>query len=288
MAHSKPSTPLRYPGGKSQFAPFIETLMEANDLKGGHYFEPYAGGAGVALSLLYKGFVSHIHINDFDTAIYDFWMSATFHTEEFLKLLKDTEVSIDTWHLKKYILKNPQNFSQIDRGFATFFLNRTNRSGILKGGVIGGKEQLGIWKLDERYNKSKLVNRIEKLALHNDKISIYNEDAKLLLQRCEQFLPYNSFIYLDPPYYVKGQGLYRNFYAHDDHVDIKEALQPIKLKWIVSYDDNEEIKEIYSGHRQNLYSLSYSAQNKKMGSEVMIFSDNLLLLPKITGSGLSW
>jgi DNA adenine methylase len=277
MATSKPSTPLRYPGGKSQFLPFIESLMDVNGLNGGQYFEPYAGGAGVALALLYKGLASEIHINDLDTAIYDFWMVATYHTEEFLRLVTDTEVNMDTWNQQRTILKNPEDFNQIERGFATFFLNRTNRSGILKGGVIGGKEQLGVWKLDERFNKKNLIERILKLELHKEKIHIYNEDASSIIQRCEQFLPQNSLIYLDPPYYVKGQGLYRNFYVHDDHVAIKDALTKCNYKWVVSYDDNPEIKNIYSGYRQELYSLVYSAQNKKVGSEVMIYSDNSIV-----------
>ena len=275
MAHSKPSTPLRYPGGKSQFLPFIESLIEVNNLNGGHYFEPYAGGAGVALSLLYKGLVTEIHINDFDAAIYDFWLSATQFTEDFVRLVNDTEVTMETWYLQKNILKNPQEFSLIERGFATFFLNRTNRSGILKGGVIGGKEQAGVWKLDERYNKKNLIERINKLGQHRDRIHIYNEDAKKIIQRCIDFLPPNSLIYLDPPYYVKGQGLYRNYYVHDDHVAIKDALQFVKFKWIVSYDNNSEIKAIYSKYRQELYSLSYSAQNKKIGTEIMIYSDDI-------------
>lgn len=205
---------MRYPGGKSQFLPFIESLIVVNNLNGGHYFEPYAGGAGVALSLLYKGLVEQIHINDFDAAIYDFWLSATQLTEDFMRLVNDTEVTMETWYLQKNILKNPQEFSLIERGFATFFLNRINRSGILKGGVIGGKEQAGIWKLDESCNKKNLIERINKLGQHRDRIHIYNEDAKKIIQRCSKY-------------------------------------------------------------RQELYSLSYSPQNKKIGTEIMIYSDDI-------------
>lgn len=269
-------TPLRYPGGKAKFAPFVKTIMQVNNLVGGHYLEPYAGGAGVAFDLLFNDFASHIHINDFDPAVYDFWEVTLRHTDEILRRVFDTNITMENWYIQKNIFDNPADFNQIDRGFATFFLNRTNRSGILKGGVIGGKEQSGVWKLDERFNKAELLKRIEKIGIHSDKVHVYNEDAIHLLNRINDVLPVNSFIYLDPPYYVKGKGLYRNFYKHEDHIAIKDALKSLNFRWLVSYDNAEEIKDIYNEYRQVMYSLKYSAQKKKEGSEVMIFSDNLI------------
>jgi DNA adenine methylase len=249
--------------------------MAKNDIFGGEYLEPYAGGGAVGLSLLLKGLVSKIHINDLDTAVYDFWYCVINDTESLLQLINDTEVSIENWHKFKHILDNKAGFSQIERGFATFFLNRTNRSGILKAGVIGGKKQDGMWKLDSRYNKSNLSLRIKKIADKKDSILVYNEDANHLLDRCEDFLPKKYLIYLDPPYYVKGQGLYRNYYSDDDHEDIKNTLSKLNRSWLVSYDNSEEIKEIYRSYRQQRYSLNYSAQVKKRGEEVIIFSNNL-------------
>ena len=143
------NTPLRYPGGKGKFAPFVKDLMEANNLIG-DYLEPYAGGSGVALDLLFNGHCKNIHINDFDIAVFNFWKSVTANTECFLKLVNDTEITIDEWHKQKSILAKPEDHTQLEHGFATFFLNRTNRSGILKGGVIGGKHQDGNYKLDAR------------------------------------------------------------------------------------------------------------------------------------------
>jgi len=275
------STPLRYPGGKAKFAPFIERLIHQNNIHGGEYLEPYAGGAAVGLTLLLKGIVSKVHINDLDTAVYDFWYSVTNYTDILLQLIHDTDITIENWHKYKNILENKNEFSQIERGFATFFLNRTNRSGILKGGVIGGKNQTGLWKLDSRFNKHDLSLRIKNIADKKNSIYVYNEDAKALISRCESFLPENSLIYLDPPYYVKGQGLYRNYYTHDDHVAIKDTLKNIKREWLVSYDSNKEIKEIYEGYRQKNYSLSYSAQQKKRGEEVVIFSNTLEISERI-------
>lgn len=267
-------TPLRYPGGKGKFAPFVKDLMETNDLSG-DYLEPYAGGAGVALDLLFNNQCKNIHINDFDEAIFNFWKSVTQNTEGFLRLVHDTKVTIEEWHTQKGILARPKDHSQLEHGFATFFLNRTNRSGILKGGVIGGKNQDGNYRLDARYHKVNLSQRIEKIGDYKDRIHVYNLDALELLGEVDTLLPPDSLIYLDPPYYVKGQGLYRNFYVHKDHVEIREALDGVKSKWIISYDNCPEIKEIYAGYRQVDYALNYSAYYKVKGSEVMIYCDSI-------------
>lgn len=268
------STPLRYPGGKAKFAPFVKDLMEVNNLSG-DYLEPFAGGAGVALDLLYNGYCKNIHINDFDLAVYNFWKSVATNTEEFLRILYQTPVTMEEWHKQKTILDNPMNYSDIEHGFAAFFLNRTNRSGILKGGVIGGKNQDGHYKLDARFNKENLSKRIEKIGDFSNRIKVYNLDALDLLNKVDIMLPQDSLIYLDPPYYVKGQGLYRNFYIHEDHVQIRKALDRVRTKWIVSYDNCDEIKDIYAGYRQEDYELNYSAYYKMKGSEVMIYCDNL-------------
>lgn len=272
------NTPLRYPGGKTKFSPFVKNLMEANNLSG-DYLEPYAGGAGIALDLLFNDYCQNIHINDLDVAIYDFWKAITSDTDNFLRLISDTPVTIDEWYKQKNILSNPNNHSQLEHGFATFFLNRTNRSGILKGGVIGGKNQDGNYKLDARFNKEALSKRIVKIGELRDRIKIYNLDALHLLSKVDSLLPSNSLIYLDPPYYIKGQGLYRNFYTHNDHIKIRNMLDQVKSKWIVSYDNCQEIKDIYTGYKQNDYSLNYSAYYKTKGSEVMIYCNNINTVP---------
>ena len=277
MFSNKLYTPLRYPGGKAKFAPFVTAVMEQNGLIGGHYLEPYAGGAGVALELLFHGAASHIHINDFDPAIYDFWVSVTSEPEAILKLLRDTPATIDQWLYWRDVLRGNIEVSQVERGFATLFLNRTNRSGILKGGVIGGLNQSGVYRLDARLKKDVLARRIEKIAASASQISVYHEDAYQLLKRCTSFLPVSTLIYLDPPYYVKGQGLYRNFYEHSDHQQIARLLQLAKFprKWMVSYDCVEQICEMYQLSKSLSYGLNYTAQSRYAGSEVMFFSRNL-------------
>lgn len=278
MYSKKLYSPLRYPGGKARFAPFIAEVMRANSLDGGHYLEPFAGGAGVALELLFDKHATQIHINDLDPAVHAFWSAATSDPDGLLRLLRDTPINMEEWHrLRHVMLSQDPDVSATERGFATLFVNRTNRSGILKGGVIGGKDQTGTYKLDARFNKDMIASRLDRIAQHADKITVHQEDAFSLLNRASDFLPDRSLIYLDPPYYVKGRDLYRNFYKHDDHLQIARLLQSpaFTRPWIVSYDSAPEICEMYSDAEALKYGLHYTAQARYVGDEVMFFKDGL-------------
>ena len=272
------NTPLRYPGGKGKLTPYLKLIFEQNDLLDGHYVEPYAGGAGIALNLLVEGYASCIHLNDLNTSVFAFWHSVINHSEELCKNIRDVKITIDEWNKQKAVLKDPSNHSLVDIGFSTFFLNRTNRSGILLGGVIGGKNQEGVWKLDARFNKEDLIRRIEKIALLRNHIRLYNLDATEVIQTVLPTLPQKTLVYLDPPYYVKGQGLYQNHYQHNDHVIIANLVKDkIKQPWVVSYDHTTEIDGMYKGCPKIAYGINYSAQNRYKGAEVMFFSKSLIL-----------
>lgn len=272
-------SPLRYPGGKAPFAPFIAKVMEVNGVVGGHYLEPYAGGAGIALDLLFQGHASHIHINDADPAVYAFWVSVTKHSIDLLELLASTPITIEEWFKWRSVLREDCKASLVEKGFATLFMNRTNRSGILKAGVIGGKGQEGAYKLDARFKKDVISARIVAIAKRAKDITVYSEDSLALLRRCKAFLPKESLIYLDPPYYVKGKGLYRNYYEHDDHVAIAKTIKAkgFQRHWVVSYDNADEIRAMYRLINERTYGLNYTAQRRYVGNEVMFFSDDLVV-----------
>ncbi len=282
MYSNKLYTPLRYPGGKGRFAPWISQIMRENRLMGGQYLEPYAGGAAVALELLYEGTVTDVHINDVDPAIHDFWRVAVGQTDALIHMVETEPVTMDAWNHWRRVLFGEIEAGLLHRAFATLFMNRTNRSGILKGGVIGGKSQAGEYRLDARYKRDVLVSRLERIGRHAQHIHVYGEDALSLLRRCADFLPRRSLIYLDPPYYIKGQGLYRNFYCHDDHASIAHALQLSRFPrhWVVSYDDTPEIRAMYSKSRGMGYGLRYTARRQYTGAEVMFFSRNLACVPE--------
>jgi DNA adenine methylase len=272
-------SPLRYPGGKAKLADFVKLLLEQNQLLDGVYVEPYAGGASVALSLLHGEYVSKVHINDLDRAVFSFWHSVLNDTEQFCRLVNDRRVSRAEWHRQKAVQGRPWNHTLLELGFSTFFLNRTNRSGIIaSGGMIGGAQQTGEWKLDARYNKAELTNRIQTIARYRDRIVLHNEDASDLLRKLFRTLPRKSLVYLDPPYYVKGKRrLYANFYEHDDHAAIASLVENALRPWIVSYDDAREIRALYNGFESRSYQLGYSASGRYEGAEVMFFSPDLLV-----------
>ncbi|EBU8186560.1 DNA adenine methylase [Salmonella enterica subsp. enterica serovar Javiana] len=283
-------TPLRYPGGKGKLSYFLKDVIEQNSLNDGAYAEPYAGGAGVALELLLEEYVRKIYINDADFAVYSFWSSVINDTDNLCRLISNAKINMDEWRFHRYVISNPTEFTKLEIGFSAFFLNRTNRSGILKAGVMGGKAQNGKWRMDVRFNRDDLISRIENIANYNQRIVVTNLDALEFLEALN-FLDSvdkadknKTLLYLDPPYYIKGQGLYRNFYEHDDHVLVMEKLRDINFpKWLVSYDNAKEIKDIYSDFPQVEYSLQYTAQQKKSGEEVMIFSPEVVIPDTLKG-----
>jgi DNA adenine methylase len=252
-------------------------MLEENDLTGGEYIEPYAGGSGIALSLLVNGDVSRIHINDLNSRVFAFWRSVFQQPDELCKLIRDTRVTIRSWRRQRNIFNMPSNYTDLEIGFATFFLNRTNRSGILTGGVIGGLNQKGKWKIDARYNKTSLCLKIERIATYANQVFIYNIDAETFLANLAPTLPRKSLIMLDPPYYRKSQRLYQDLYSCDDHARIADNVAKLRVPWIISYDDEPEVRKLYRSFRNRTYGLLYSAAEKYVGTEILFFSPKLKL-----------
>ena len=270
-------TPLRYPGGKQRLSPFIKEILAENRING-HYVEPYAGGAGVAIELLLSGNVEHIHLNDSDFGIYAFWHSVINRTEELCRLISSSTLNVEEWRNRQAIVKKCDKRKKLEVGFSVFYLNRCNRSGVLSAGVIGGLNQDGNFKMDARFNKQDLIRRIETIATHGDKISISNFDAEYYIENYIPNLPNNTLVYLDPPYYVKGSELYLNSYKHSDHARIAKTIQKeIKHKWVLSYDGVADILELYKKRRHFLYDLQYNAAKAYKGKEVFVFCDKLKL-----------
>lgn len=274
-------SPLRYPGGKAKLSKYFKKLILENNLKGGTYVEIYAGGASIALSLLIEGYVSEIRINDNDQSIYALWHSILNHPRKICKLIEKTPLTVESWKRQKEIQKDKENQNLLELGFSTLFLNRTNRSGIINAGVIGGLSQKGNWKMDARFNKENLISKIKLISKYKNKIKIYNEDAVKLVNRIKNRLPKKSLIYLDPPYYVKGKELYMNYYEHKDHEVIAKMIRAVtKYKWIVTYDDVGPINKLYKGFDNYSHLLNYSAANSGQGREIIIFSRSMKHFPE--------
>ncbi len=270
-------SPLRYPGGKSGFTPFILDLFDRNQLSVKSYFELYAGGAGVAIELLFNGHVSSIILNDADFHIYAFWKSILNHPEDFNRRISSTRICMSQWYNQRAIYESDDRSDELSQGFATFFLNRTNRSGIIsKTGPIGGYNQEGNYKIDARFNKKRLIKLIEEIAKRSDKIKIYNEDAITLMRRLKSVTSENNFTFLDPPYFSKGSKLYLNFYSDDDHKTLRDHLKIMqKHNWLVSYDNSNQISSLYKGFNKRRIGIRYSLQNKTSDKEILILANKL-------------
>lgn len=247
-----------------------------NGLDKGCYAEPYAGGCSLALALLFGGDVSEIHLNDIDRSIWAFWYSVLNDTDALVELIDKTKITVREWRRQQDIHRNAKNASHLELGFSAFFLNRTNRSGIIKNaGVIGGLAQDGNYKIDCRYNKIELVRRIRRISLYKERIHLHRMDALKFLDHIERRLPSDTFCCIDPPYFNKGSSLYTSFYSPDDHGEVADRILKLKCPWIVTYDNAEEIRDLYDERRQFEFSVNYSVQTKRMGSELMIASKGL-------------
>ncbi|HGM5880694.1 DNA adenine methylase [Stenotrophomonas maltophilia] len=269
-------SPLRYPGGKTQLSDFVIDLMRENDLFYGAYVEPFAGGAGIAWKLLLENYVSEVVINDIDASVYSFWASVLRHTDELCERIENTAVTIEEWQRQR-LVQSQSRARIVDLGFSTFFLNRTNRSGILKAGVIGGVRQDGNYLLDCRFNKPDLINKIRRIAMYKDQIRLTKLDAKVFLQSVHKLVTKRCLINIDPPYYKRGPELYCSFYNHDDHAELSRAVKKLRRPWMLTYDDAPEIAQLYSSLRTYRKELNYSAQTKRVGVELLVLANGLEL-----------
>ena len=277
-------TPLRYPGGKGKLAAYVKEIIRANKLFDGEYVEPYAGGAAIALELLFQEYVATVQINDLSQPVYSFWKAVLNNPDELCRLVKDTKLSVPSWDRQKRIFANPNDHTYVELGFATFFLNRTNRSGILNAGIIGGRDQSGPWKIDARYNADELIFRIESIAKMRNRIKLTRSDALALLRHGLTRWTSKTLVYLDPPYYEQGRELYYDYYQPDDHAALASFIEAnmSDQPWIVSYDNVAPIKRLYSQFRSIVYNVGYSARENRIGKEVMFFSPTLAI-PALVG-----
>ncbi len=268
-------SPLRYPGGKNCIFPFMASLLQENGLNGCAYAEPFAGGAGLALHLLLEGIVSEIYLNDLDHSIYSFWNAVINDTDRLCSWIENVPVDMESWKKAKEVYKNIKVADSFDLAVATFFLNRTNISGIITGGPIGGPSQTGKYRIEARFNKQDLIQRIKRISAYKEVIHLSELDGidflKMLHQKQHQI-----FIYIDPPYVKKGADLYMNFFDTEQHSTLRDQILRLGKHWIVSYDNADLIRSLYHEQRKYIYSLSQCTSNR-VGDELLIFGPNLTL-----------
>jgi DNA adenine methylase len=273
-------TPLRYPGGKAKLGPFLAALFKANRLIDGEYAEPYAGGAGAGLFLLFRGYATHLHLNDIDRGVVAFWRAVLTHNERFAKRIQRVPLTVDEWDRQRATYRTEA--MGFDLGFAFFYLNRTNRSGIMNGGIIGGRAQQSEWGIDARFAREDLARRVRAIGQLRKRVSVTRLDAIDFAMNVKPLRSKKMFTYFDPPYFAAGRQLYTNFYTADDHAAIAKHLSTTKNKWLLTYDDCPQIRKLYKECKILKSELSYSAREVRRGSEIVVVPDGVRLPPNLS------
>lgn len=279
-------SPFRYPGGKDKLASFLAIFLNVNKIHNGRFIEPFCGGAGASMSLLLGGYVREVHLNDKNYALFCFWNSLKNDTENLLDRVFEIKPNINEWHKQREIYKasisKSNNYNELDFGYSVFFLNRSNRSGVLNAGPIGGLKQTGAYKIDCRYTTETLIKKIEAIAKLKDQLFIYNEDCIEFLKRFEKNEHYDDdFIYLDPPYVKEGRNIYSKEFCFDNkmHKELKDYIITHPKRWLISYDDHPLVHELYSTQGTRTVEFSYVMNQAKVGRELMI-ADSRLRMPE--------
>ncbi len=269
-------------------AGLLAEIRRINGLGDRAVAEPFAGGAGAALTLLFLEETHEIYINDADPSIYSFWWTLVNRPEPFLTMVSETRVSMAEWRRQRDIYRSRGRVSRLRRGFAAFFLNRCNRSGIImNGGPIGGVTQKGKWRLDARFTKSELLRRCERVAEYRERIQVSGEDGLQFLERVD---PGTTFFFIDPPYFQKGATLYLNTIDAKYHEDLAARLRTMPdAAWALTYDNCAEVRRLYRGWASvRPFTLRYAASERRCGKEVLVSPKWMRVPSQQDSAAINW
>jgi len=267
-------SPLRYPGGKSRSVDLISTIIPEFD----EFREPFLGGGSIFIYAKQRFPNKKFWINDLYFELYKFWEMTQ----------KDVDAVIDKiyeWRnqfpvgkeLHKFLNENLTTFNDLERGAAFFIYNRITFSGTsLSGGYSEGA-------FTGRFTESS-IQRLNQFAKVINGSTITNLDYEELIKKDGE----NVFIFLDPPYYSATKsalyGKNGNMHKSFDHIKFADNMKKCKHKWLITYDDSEYIRELFSFANIIPWELMYGMRNVTVGADQkgkeLFISNYLEVLPE--------
>lgn len=280
-------SPFRYPGSKHALTEYVIRFLAANGITRPHFYEPFAGGASLSLGLLERDAIATATWVEKDPLVYAFWKCVRRSPAELCDRIWRLKITMRTWEdFQKF--RDPdayERFALMDLAVAGLFFNRTNFSGVIGAKPIGGMSQSSAYPIDCRWNAESLVERICAIAAYGSRIRVNCGDAVAYLKRqhasiLDQQRERRALVYLDPPYYVQGAKLYRHHFLEQDHERLADYLNRCGLPWLVSYDDHERIRALFSGPNRRVLpiNLQYTVRSNRRANELLI--TNLAELPE--------
>ena len=254
---SPTKSPLRYPGGKSralkQILPLIPEFEE--------FREPMVGGGAVFFALKQLHPDKKFWINDFNKELYLFWKFSKEELQKVIGGIVDIKGNYrEGKELYSYLLDDYRKFSELQRAIRFFILNRITFSGLTESG--GYSKQA----FEKRFTDSS-IERLKSASEVLQGTMVTGENYKNLIEANGE----NVFIFLDPPYLSKTKSrLYgRNgeFHTGFNHEEFAETMKNCKHKFLITYDDCQEIRELFKLSEQKIYiyewELQYGMNNYK-------------------------
>jgi DNA adenine methylase len=272
-------SPLRYPGSKVRITELIAGLLERNLLVGSHLYEPFAGGSAVSLALLGNGFVPSATWIERDPMIFAFWKMVKERPEALIERMMSGKVTLAAWRrmLPMRAIERPTKANLADLGYAGLFFNRTCFSGIIGAGPIGGLTQNSTYKINCRFNKKELAAMIRECSGIMKKVEIAFGDGVAFLQKECLKMPSHSVVYIDPPYVLNGHKLYRYHFKKSQHEALADAVNDLRVPWLMSYDNHDLIRDLYVGEQAKFVKTYQSLQGSRFVKEILLLSDDFML-----------
>lgn len=293
-------SPLRYPGGKARMGAALTTIWETQmspmDIE--IWSEPFAGGAGAGLHLLADNTISELWLTEKHPALAAFWRTAAHNGAELAASVRTTTPSMQLWRHAQEAVAAAEAGDTVDDtelAFAALILNRCSRSGMVNAivGPMGGKHQSGRWTLQSRWYGEGIAERIDVVHRLGDRIRVMEGDGIEQIRELDGSVGIEDemMLFVDPPYLVQGNRLYANGMTIDDHARLASALAGSACHWLLTYDGDDRVLDLYPTNRVLAYQIPNTVNRARIAEEYAVLSpalmvaDDMHLLPK---GGTRW